>query len=119
MIEKVWNFRSRFFLLLFKAPIFGFPVKTNLIFFFIYLFWGGGGKQLHIECEDTSNTETCSHSRATNHFNLHLAGRGGLLHRGSVNSYLSLSDERMKERKTLQENHKVTKHSTEQSQGSG
>lgn len=47
------------------------------------------------------------------------AGGGGPLHRGNMNSYLSLSNERMKERKTLQENHKVTKHSTEQSQGSG
>lgn len=93
------------------SPSLGFSIKINFIFF-----WG---KQLNVEYEDTSNTETCSHSSATNHFNLRSAGGGGPLHHGSVNSYLSLSDERMKERKTLQENHKVTKPSTEQSQGSG
>lgn len=32
----------------------------------------------------------------------------------SVLSYLNLSDERMKERKTLQENHKVTRYSRDQ-----
>lgn len=111
MIKEVWNFRSRLFFPTFKAPSLGFPKTTNFIFFL--------GKQLHVEYEDTSNTETCPHSSATNQFNLHSAGGGGPLHRGNMNSYLSLSDERMKERKTLQENHKVTKHSTEQSQGSG
>lgn len=116
MYFQGWLRKSRisgpgFFFWPFKAPSLGFPIKINFIFF-----WG---KQLHVEYEDTSNTETCSHSSATNHFNLRSGGRGGPLHHGSVNSYLSLSDERMKERKALQENHKVTKHSTEQSQGSG
>lgn len=108
MIMEVWKFRSSLFFFPFNATILGFPIKIN--------FWG---KQLHVDYENTSNTETCSHSSGTNHFNLHSAGGGGPLRGGSVNSYLSLSDERVKERKTLQENHKVTKHSTERSQGSG
>lgn len=62
MIKEVWNFRSRLFFPTFKAPSLGFPKTTNFIFFL--------GKQLHVEYEDTSNTETCPHSSATNQFNL-------------------------------------------------
>lgn len=102
-MKGIWNFWSRLYFP-FKAPSLEFPIFVSFFKYNCPMSMKTHQIQKHVLTAAPQTTLTCIQQAELAH--------------SIIFSYLSLSDEWMKERKTLQENHIVTKYSNEQTQGS-